>query len=72
VWSFDGIDFHTQTPDTIPAGTRWVFNNSPFFLILNLAVGGTWPRNPDHTTAFPQTFSVDYVRVYHLPDNTSQ
>jgi beta-glucanase (GH16 family) len=36
----------------------------PFFVILNLAVGGAWPGNPDATTAFPQQMRVDYVRVY--------
>ncbi|HEX6717425.1 MAG TPA: hypothetical protein VF088_09955, partial [Pyrinomonadaceae bacterium] len=41
----------------------WVFDH-PFFLILNVAVGGTWPGSPDATTVFPQTMLVDYVRVY--------
>jgi beta-glucanase (GH16 family) len=36
----------------------------PFFLILNVAVGGGWPHNPDETSVFPQTMLVDYVRVY--------
>ena len=36
----------------------------PFFLILNVAVGGGWPHNPDKTSVFPQTMLVDYVRVY--------
>jgi len=36
----------------------------PFFIILNVAVGGYWPGNPDTTTVFPQTMRVDYVRVY--------
>lgn len=35
-----------------------------FYLILNVAVGGNWPGNPDETTVFPQSLSVDYVRVY--------
>ncbi len=38
--------------------------HSPFFIILNLAVGGNWPGNPDSSTFFPQTMEVDYVRVY--------
>ncbi len=42
---------------------EWVYN-SPFFLILNLAVGGNWPGNPNDTTVFPQQMEVDYVRVY--------
>lgn len=36
----------------------------PFHLLLNLAVGGGLPGPPDHTTAFPAEFVVDYVRVY--------
>ena len=49
-----------STPVT--AGS-WVFDH-PFFLILNVAVGGSWPGPPDATTAFPQTMLIDYVRVY--------
>ena len=33
-------------------------------MLLNLAVGGDWPGNPDTTTQFPQQMLVDYVRVY--------
>lgn len=35
-----------------------------FYLILNVAVGGNWPGDPDGTTVFPQTLYVDYVRVF--------
>lgn len=38
--------------------------DQPFFFILNIAVGGSWPGNPDNTTVFPQRMIVDYVRVY--------
>ncbi|HEY5368492.1 MAG TPA: family 16 glycosylhydrolase [Hanamia sp.] len=38
--------------------------DQPFFFILNVAVGGNWPGNPDATTIFPQRMIVDYVRVY--------
>jgi hypothetical protein len=31
-----------------------------------VAVGGSWPGNPDSTTEFPQKMLVDYVRVYQL------
>ena len=47
----------------LPAGSRWVFDH-PFFLLLNVAVGGNWPGPPDATTVFPQQMLVDYVRVY--------
>jgi beta-glucanase (GH16 family) len=55
--------YETRTPADLPEGTRWVFDH-PFFLILNLAVGGKWPGNPDASTRFPQQMLVDYVRVY--------
>ena len=44
-------------------GATWVFDQ-PFFFILNVAVGGTWPGAPDSTHDFPQTMKVDWVRVY--------
>jgi len=47
-----------------PAGGKWVFDH-PFFIILNLAVGGAWPGSPDASTKFPQKMLVDYVRVYN-------
>jgi beta-glucanase (GH16 family) len=70
-WSENGIQFfvdgqlyHTVRPSSLPQGTAWAFNH-PFFLLLNVAVGGSWPGNPDATTVFPQQMLVDYVRVYH-------
>lgn len=38
--------------------------DQPFYLIMNLAVGGTWPGDPDDTTVFPAVMQVDYVRVF--------
>ena len=55
--------YATFTSAQWPAGGTWVFDH-PFFIILNVAVGGDWPGRPDATTAFPQTMLVDYVRVY--------
>jgi beta-glucanase (GH16 family) len=60
------VDEHlyaTRTPSDLPKGTKWVYDH-PFFLLLNVAVGGGWPGNPDASTVFPQTMLVDYVRVY--------
>jgi beta-glucanase (GH16 family) len=62
-WYVDGALFQTRTPSSLPAGTRWVFDH-PFFIILNVAVGGNWPGPPNATTTFPQTLTADYVRVY--------
>ena len=59
----DGLLYKTRTPADLPAATSWVFDH-PFFIILNVAVGGTWPGNPDATTVFPQQMLIDYVRVY--------
>ncbi len=61
------VDDHlyaTRTPADLPKGTKWLYNH-PFFILLNVAVGGGWPGNPDATTIFPQTMLVDYVRVYN-------
>lgn len=62
-WLIDEREYHRITPADIPAGARWVFDH-PFFLLLNVAVGGDWPADPDASTIFPQRMQVDYVRVY--------
>lgn len=63
-FSVDGNKYATKTPgDT--HGNKWVFDH-PFYIILNVAVGGQWPTSPDGSTVFPQTMLVDYVRVYTL------
>jgi len=58
----DDTLYQTKTP-LDASGKRWVFDH-PFFIILNVAVGGNFPGSPDDTTTFPQTMTVDYVRVY--------
>lgn len=63
VWKIDEEVFFTATPADLPAGTTWVYDH-PFFIILNVAVGGNYSGNPDATTTFPQTMLVDHVRVY--------
>ena len=65
-WSLDGVEYHVVTPEKLPSGANWVFDDGPFFILLNLAVGGHWPGYPDATTQFPQELRVDYVRVYKL------
>lgn len=59
-WFVDGTKY--VTVDITPAGLAAFHKNN--FIILNLAVGGNWPGNPDATTIFPQKMLVDYVRVY--------
>ena len=72
-WSAAAIKFYvddnlyeTQTPSTA-TGRTWKFDH-PFFMLLNVAVGGQWPGAPDSTTTFPQTMKVDWVRVYEPAD----
>ncbi|HET9409894.1 MAG TPA: glycoside hydrolase family 16 protein [Candidatus Sulfotelmatobacter sp.] len=59
----DDVLYATRTPTDLPPGSRWVFDK-PFFIIINVAVGGNLPGPPDDTTVFPQTMRVDYVRVF--------
>ncbi len=60
---FDGHPYWSITAADLPPGSRWVFDH-PFFLILNIAIGGKWAGRPDASTTFPQALLVDYVRVY--------
>ncbi|ACZ86332.1 discoidin domain-containing protein [Streptosporangium roseum] len=64
VYTLDGRTVFTIDKAAVEA-TRgpWVFDH-PFYIILNLAVGGDWPGPPDATTPFPRKMLVDYVRVY--------
>jgi beta-glucanase (GH16 family) len=69
-------DFHTYALEWEPDSMRWYIDgkllhattegipHAPHYLILNTAVGGSWPGNPDSTTTFPQFHDVDYVRVF--------
>ncbi len=63
-WYVDGKQYFEVTPDMLPAGKAWVFDH-PFFILLNLAVGGLWPGYPDQSTVFPQEYRIDYVRIYN-------
>ena len=74
IWSTNMVQFYVDDPGNvffvrtisdIPSGLTWDFNH-PFFLLLNLAVGGTgsWPGPPDGTTPSPAVMAVDYVRWY--------
>lgn len=74
IWSPSMVQFYADDPtkvffvrtvNDLPSGFTWDFNH-PFFLLLNLAIGGTgsWPGAPDSTTPSPALMKVDYVRVY--------
>jgi beta-glucanase (GH16 family) len=56
----------TYTPSNISglSGAVWPFDSGPSFIILNLAVGGSWPGSPVTSTPFPSQMLVDYVRIY--------
>lgn len=61
VWFVDDQPYHRVRRADVPG--EWVFDE-PFFLILNVAVGGGFVGPPDASTPFPQTMLVDWVRVY--------
>jgi beta-glucanase (GH16 family) len=73
LWSPFMVQFYVDDPSNVffvrtasdTNGNQWVFNN-PFFVLLNLAVGGvgSWPGPPDSTTPSPSQMLVDYVRYY--------
>ena len=62
-WFVDGNQFYSLTRAQVEARGPWVFDQ-PFFILLNVAVGGQWPGSPDAGSVFPQRMYVDYVRVY--------
>jgi beta-glucanase (GH16 family) len=64
-WYVDDEQFFKLTPEQVPG--EWIFDK-PFFMLINLAVGGYWPGYPDDSTVFPQFLTVDYVRVYQRPE----
>jgi beta-glucanase (GH16 family) len=63
-WQVDGQATRTLTKDE--ARKSWVFDH-PFYLLLNVAVGGEWPGSPNAETVFPNRMLVDYVRVSASP-----
>jgi hypothetical protein len=63
-WTIDGFPYFTaNADDPFLQGKQWVFNH-PFFILLNVAVGGNFGGAVGPDTTFPQTMSVDYVRLY--------
>jgi beta-glucanase (GH16 family) len=73
IWTEDRVDFYVDgqltTEMPLNGSLKDTFTQSPFYLILNVAIGGTWPGAPvfedtDTPTQFPRGMLVDYVRVY--------
>ncbi len=60
-WFVDDILYQRLTPNDVPG--EWVYDD-PFFILLNVAVGGTYVGFPTEDTDFPQKMTIDYVRVY--------
>lgn len=63
-WYVDGVLFQTRTSWYSTAAPYPAPFDQPFYLIMNLAVGGNFDGNPDGSTVFPGLMQVDYVRVY--------
>lgn len=61
-WFVDGQQFNEFYIENGTGNTEEF--QRPFFLLLNLAVGGNWPGSPNNSTPFPSQMLVDYVRVY--------
>ncbi|MDE2996928.1 MAG: glycoside hydrolase family 16 protein [Bacteroidota bacterium] len=68
-WFIDGVQYGRQTEWYTLGHAYPAPFDKPFYLIMNVAVGGNWPGSPDASTAFPQRMEVDYVRVY-TPETT--
>lgn len=59
-WYLDDVEYHVV--DITPNGLSEFHND--FHFLINMAIGGNWPGNPDNTTNFSQFFIVDYIRVF--------
>ncbi len=71
-WYVDDTLFHSETEWFTSARKDAVYPapfDQDFYLLLNVAVGGHWPGDPDDTSIFPQMMYVDYVRIYQHPGN---
>ncbi len=72
IWTKGQIQYYIDDPTNIyetfstsnPGTGTWPFDQGPMFIILNLAVGGSWPGDVNSSTVFPSTMQVQYVRIY--------
>jgi beta-glucanase (GH16 family) len=65
-WSIDGVPYFVKTKQGVEnTGARWAYDH-PFFIILNLAIGGIFDGTPGPDTVFPQQMLIDYVSVAQL------
>jgi beta-glucanase (GH16 family) len=70
-FSLDQKPYAKVTRASIPVSAQWPFDG-PFFMLINVAVGGDWPGQPDATTRFPQIMLIDWVRVWKPERNSKQ
>jgi beta-glucanase (GH16 family) len=63
-WFLDHKSYGSITDWGTPKGPFPAPFDQKFYIILNYAVGGAWPKNPDATSTYPQSMFVKYVRVY--------
>jgi beta-glucanase (GH16 family) len=77
VWSAGSVQYYIDSPSNVYAtftpssltplndGAVWPFDDGQSnFIIVNLAIGGSWPGSPNSSTPFPSEMLVDYVRIY--------
>lgn len=77
--------FHVYGVDWDPTNITWYFDggqvfqvatptglNVPMFMMANLAIGGTFPGNPDGTTVLPANFDIDWIRVWKNASSTGE
>ena len=69
-WYVDGVQYHQATPADV-APNPWVFEK-PFFMLLNVAIGGNFGGPVGAEFSPPQSMLVDYVRVYQAPDTAER
>ncbi len=62
--SFDGTAYASFAPEDLSPGRPWLFDK-PYYVLLNVAVGGDWPQSPSPSLRFPQTMQVDYLHWQH-------
>jgi beta-glucanase (GH16 family) len=63
-WSEDAIVWYLDGVEQWRYAERNYIPDEPMYLLINLAVGGEWPGDPDDSTIFPAHFLVDYVRAW--------
>jgi beta-glucanase (GH16 family) len=62
VFLLDDRPYAQITTSSLPVNVKWAFDH-PFFIIVNLAVGGVFGGDPNASTVMPQSLAIDYVRV---------